>query len=230
MVAGRLHHRTASGIRHVGLCRSASHTPVTRKLGALHPYKRMGNATRRCSNPHRRGGCEVVDRRVQRSPLRPTSCRRLGGQHNRSLPRCRTHSGVTCPLQQTTAAPQELGPPLKAASDMPSRDRKDTPSMHAPAEKRRSAWLQPTSEVRSWPASSVLGARVSGWEAEMRRLPTRTHGRATLHAAVIPASVVPGSFPQASCCRVIRNAKSPGLTIPGRSHCVEGVLASQVAS
>ncbi len=102
--------------------------------------------------------------------------------------------------------------------------------MHAPPGKPRFTQLPPTGEARSRPASSVLGARVSGWEAETRRLPTRTHGRPTFRAEAIAAFVMTGSFPQASCRRVIRNAKSPGLTIPGRSHCVEGVLVSQIAS
>lgn len=39
-----------------------------------------------------------------------------------------------------------------------------------------------------------------------------------------------GTYPQVMPCRVAQNAKSPGPQIPGRSHCVEGVLVSQIAS
>ena len=42
--------------------------------------------------------------------------------------------------------------------------------------------------------------------------------------------LIAGPCPQDGAHRVAENAKSPGLPIPGRSHCAEGVTFSQIAN
>lgn len=76
------------------------------------------------------------------------------------------------------------------------------------------------------PSSSVLRGGMRSPGVTKHPEPHRSAPGIALCATVAPA----GTYPQVMPCRVAQNAKSPGSAVPGRSHCVEGVLVSQIAS